>query len=124
MSQSQEVIMKPRSLCLVVLLGIAALSASSAAQVPQINEPGKPTVAQMFVINRERAEAIPVKLQAAGDVIPVYAQLARQAWEYRQLATPNENPGPALNAAGSEGWEVVALTPGDTRTVWTLKRPK
>jgi hypothetical protein len=116
--------MKRRLLCLVVLLGIAAMSASSAAQVPQINEPGKPTVAQMLVINRERGEAIPVKLQAAGDVIPVYAQLARQAWEYRQIATANEDPAPALNAAGSDGWEVVAMTPGVTRTVWTLKRPK
>jgi len=118
--------MNPRQFLLAALLGFAGLaSASPAAQTPPIvNEPGKPTVAQMLIINRDRAEAIPVKLQGAGDVIAVYAQLARQAWEYRQIATANEDPAPALNAAGLEGWEVVAMTPGAARTVWTLKRPK
>lgn len=117
--------MNRRLLCLLVLLGIAGLSSSSAAQGPVVNEPGKPTVAQMLVVNRERAEAIPVKLQTTGDVIPVYAQLARQAWEYRQLSTANaDDPTSALNAAGLEGWEIVGMTPGSVRTVWTLKRPK
>jgi hypothetical protein len=118
--------MKPRSFLLVAFLGAAGLSsASPAAQAPIVNEPGKPTIGRMLIINRERAEAIPVTLQGAGDVIPVHAQLARQAWEYRQLATPNaDDASPSLNAAGIDGWEVVAMVQGPVRTVWTLKRPK
>ena len=111
---------------LLPLIALACLSsASTAAQAPVVNEPGKPTVGRMLVVNRAGGEAIPVRVEGASDAIPVAARFARQAWEYRLLAAPaGEDPTPALNALGGEGWELTAVSTTATRTLWTFKRPK
>jgi hypothetical protein len=120
--------MKSRAFLLVGLLAAAGASSASPAaqaQAPVVNEPGRPTLARMLIINKDRTEAIPVTVQSGGDAIPVHAQLARQAWEYRQLSTANvDDASTALNGAGAEGWEVVAASTAPGRTVWTLKRPR
>ena len=132
-----------RLLLVAALLVSASLSsASPAAQAPVRNEPGMPTIGRIFVLNKERGEAIPVNVQSAGDVIPVTvmgapavtlaantalgARTLRQAWEYRQLSLPiAADPTEALNAAGAEGWEAVgAASGGASRTTWILKRPR
>jgi hypothetical protein len=119
---------------------------SAADQVGQAgNDPGRATQARVYVLNRDRADAIPVTIQAVASTEPlrvalagtpsftltettvVNARAARQNWEYRQvqlLATAD--PTPALNGAGADGWELtgppVVLASGDMRFI--LKRPR
>jgi hypothetical protein len=126
------------------LSGGGRAAAQQTVQVP--NEPGKPTQARVYVVNRDRAEAIPVTLYAGvganeamrviwagsptvtlNDAAPVPTRAARQNWEYRQIMVrATEDPTPALNTAGGEGWEAlgpgVPLAGGDVRYV--LKRPR
>jgi len=129
-----------RSLIVCGLLGGAALAGASSTFARQ-NQPGMPTLAQVQVLNRDRAEAIPVKVQNTGDYLPVIvvgtptvslAQnsivgtlSARQVWEYRRVVVPTASDAtPTLSEAGLQGWEVVhAMTVG-ANGVWTLKRPK
>ena len=92
-------------------------------------------------MNRDRVEAIPVKVQNTGDSLPVivaglppvsFAQntivstlSARQVWEYRRLALPTSaDSTPALSEAGFQGWEVVHGMTVGSNLVWTLKRPR
>lgn len=126
-----------------VLSGLASASsrAQGAAVRPPQNEPGAPTVARVFVLNHDRADAVPVTVHSAGDVLPVavasmpavslaadtamVARAARQRWEYRELARPaGDDAVDALNEAGMDGWEAVGATPVGGRTVWLLKRPR
>src|SRR5262245_44444187 len=103
--------------------------------------PGYPTIGEVFVLNRDRADALPVKIQSTGDVVPVTfaseptvnvspkavvaTRIVRQAWEYRQLVLKTaEDPTAALNAAGNDGWEAVGATASGTVVSWTLKRPR
>jgi hypothetical protein len=128
-------------LVLAGMLG-AGLAASSPALVAgQQNQPGFPTLAKVHVLNRERTEAVPVKVQGGGDVLPVSVvgeptvvllptavvstRTARQLWEYRRIVVAaKEDPTAALNSAGGEGWEAVgSATLGET-IVWMLKRPR
>ena len=129
-----------RSLIVCGLLGGAALAGASSTFARQ-NQPGLPTLAQVHILNRDRADAIPIKVQNTGDYLPVivvgtpsvsFAQnsivgtlSARQVWEYRRVVVPIANDATAtLSEAGLQGWEVVhAMTVG-ANGVWTLKRPK
>ena len=129
-----------RSLIVCGLLGVAALVGASSTFARQ-NQPGLPTLAQVHILNRDRADAIPIKVQNTGDYLPVivvgtpsvsFAQnsivgtlSARQVWEYRRVVVPIANDATAtLSEAGLQGWEVVhAMTVG-ANGVWTLKRPK
>jgi hypothetical protein len=137
-----------RRVILVALLsclgsgGRTAIAEQQAVQVPP--DPGRPTQAKVYIINRDRADAVPVTIQAvaAKEAVrvsvsgtptvelsntPVNVRRARQVWEYRQITAPaNVDPTPALNTAGGEGWELVGtpvtLANGDAR--FLLKRPR
>jgi hypothetical protein len=116
--------------------GVAVL-----AQQPE-NQPGMPTVARTFVLNRAASEAIPVVIHAGLDVQPVSvlgvpavslapdsavaARASRQPWEYRRLLLgADEDPTGALNEAGLEGWDAVGLMSlGPDRSALILKRPR
>jgi len=117
--------MKPRMLLLPLVAFACFSSASPGAQVPVINEPGKPTIGRMVVVNQDRSEAIPVRVEGAGETLPVAARLARQAWEYRLLSVPpGDDPSSALNTFGGDGWELVTVSTAGARSLWTFKRPK
>jgi hypothetical protein len=122
------------------LAGAAGLVSAQAPASPG-NQPGLPTLAQVHILNRDRAEAVPVKVQNTGDSLPVIvvgetavtwnptaivgARAARQTWEYRRLVVPAaDDATPALNAAGLEGWEAVGAASVSSNVVWTLKRPR
>jgi hypothetical protein len=129
-----------RSLIICGILAGAALAGASSTFARQ-NQPGMPTLAQVYIQNRDRSEAIPIKVQNTGDSLPVivvgmptvsFAQnavvgtlSARQIWEYRRLVVPVATDATSvLSEAGLQGWEVVhAMTVG-SNGVWTLKRPK
>jgi hypothetical protein len=135
-----------RSLVVGLLLGGVFLAHSSSSldaqqPPPTQNLPGMPTLARVHVLNRDRAEAVPVKIQNIGDSLPVIVvgeplvqmapttvlgvRTARQVWEYRrQLVPVADDPTPALNAAGLDGWEAVGSLVVGSNTVWTLKRPR
>jgi hypothetical protein len=91
--------------------------------------------------DRDRGDAIPIKVQNTGDSLPVIVagmpavtlapntvistMSSRQIWEYRRLVVPTANDAtPSLNEAGLQGWEVVNAATAGTNTVWTLKRPR
>ena len=118
-------------------------AAQQGVQVP--NEPGRAAQARVYVTNRDRADAMPVTLQGVASTDPlrvtwsgtpavtlsetstVPARAVRQNWEYRQITMrATEDPTPALNTAGGEGWEALGppllMQNGDVRFV--LKRPR
>jgi hypothetical protein len=122
------------------IVGAAAFVGASLTVVAQ-NQPGLPTLAQVHVINRDRGDAVPVKVQNTGDSLPVVlvgeptisispaavvgTRSARQVWEYRRIVVAaTADATPALAAAGLEGWEAVAAITSGSNAVWTLKRPK
>ena len=129
-----------RPIVICGIVGAAALAGASMTFASQ-NQPGLPTLAQVHILNRDRADAVPVKVQNTGDSLPVMlvgeptvavsanaivaTRSARQVWEYRRIVVPAANDAtPALAAAGLEGWEAVSALTSGTNTVWTLKRPK
>ena len=129
-----------RLLIVCGILGGAALAGASSTFARQ-NQPGLPTLAQVQVLNRDRADAIPIKVQNTGDSLPViitgtpsvsFAQnsivgtlSARQIWEYRRLVIATANDvTPSLNEAGLQGWEAINAVTAGTNTIWMLKRPK
>jgi hypothetical protein len=134
--------MKPRPLIVSVLAAGAlavALPLLVAGQTP--NQPGQPTLARVHILNRDRAEAVPVKVQNTGDSLPVVlvgeptvslaasavvaTRSARQVWEYRRIVVgAGDDPTAALNAAGTEGWEAVSGLAAGTGATWLLKRPR
>ena len=120
--------------------------AAAGQQVPvplPDNDPGRPTSNRVYVINRDRSDAIPVSVR---DVVsteplpvtitgspsvalsgPIEIRVVRHAWEYRQMTLPaGEDPTAALNAAGAEGWEAIGppilISNNSARLI--LKRPK
>lgn len=126
---------------------LAILSSASPAllarqRAPLVaNEPGMPTIARMYIMNRDAAEAIPVTLHNGSDVQPVAvmsmppvslapgagltARAARQNWEYRRVVVAGtQDPSTALNEAGAEGWEAVSALAGPTGLQVLLKRPR
>jgi hypothetical protein len=129
-----------RSLVVCGILGGAALAGASSTFARQ-NQPGMPTLAQVYILNRERGDAIPIKVQNTGDALPVIVSglppislaqntmvsslSARQLWEYRRLAVPIASDStPALSEAGLQGWEVVHGMTVGSNLVWTLKGPR
>ena len=129
-----------RTLIVCAILGGVALAGASSTFARQ-NQPGLPTLAQVHVLNRDRVDAIPIKVQNTGDSLPViivgtpsvsFAQnsivgtlSARQIWEYRRLVIATANDvTPSLNEAGLQGWEAVNAVTAGTNTIWMLKRPR
>jgi hypothetical protein len=127
---------------------LAVLSAASPAlfarqRAPLVaNEPGMPTIARMYVLNRDATEAIPVTVHGGSDVLPVAVmslptvtlaqgttlstRAVRQAWEYRRVnVAAGQDPTVALNEAGDEGWEAVSVS-ATTAGAWhvLMKRPR
>jgi hypothetical protein len=128
-----------RSIVICGAVGAAAFLGASITFAQ--NQPGLPTLAQVHILNRDRGDAVPVKVQNTGDSLPVVlvgeptvalatnaivgTRSARQVWEYRRIAVPVASDAtPALTAAGLEGWEAVAAVTSGTNAVWTLKRPR
>jgi hypothetical protein len=129
-------------------LVLAVLSSASSTvlarqRAPLVaNEPGMPTIARMYIMNRDPGESIPVTLHSGSDVQPVAVmslppvalavganvgtRTVRQAWEYRRVnVAAAQDPTGALNEAGGEGWEAVSasMTTGGAWQV-LLKRPR
>ena len=129
--------------CAAAIAGRAILSAQPSV-VAQQNDPGKPTLAKVYILNRGQADAVPVTLhgvaaapiQVAITGIPAMTLTSsatldvrsfRQSWEYQQLiVSAGEDPTARLNSAGAEGWEAtgaaLSLPNGTTRVI--LKRPR
>jgi hypothetical protein len=124
--------MKKRLVFALFLGLIAGPAAGSRGVQAQDNVPGFPTVGRMQILNRTRAEAVPVVVHGSADPVPVVvlsapaAPAARQMWEYREVRVkPEESALAALSAAGLEGWEAVGSAVGvDDAVVWVLKRPR
>jgi hypothetical protein len=112
------------------------------ARQQQENVPGFPTLARVYVLNREPLDAIGVRVQDATVTLPVAVtgtanvalapnavvatRQTRQGWEYRQLtATASQDVAELLNKVGTEGWEAVGTVPsaGNSLTL-ILKRPR
>ncbi|MEO7191188.1 MAG: hypothetical protein ABI051_09045 [Vicinamibacterales bacterium] len=131
---------------LVSAAGLLALVSvgigSSVLLARQQNQPGLPTVGRMLILNRERAEAIPVTVQG-GDALSVVlmgnpavslvpnaavaTHAARQSWEYQQIQAPAATDlSVALTNAGANGWEAVGVVPaiGASPATILLKRPR
>lgn len=130
----------------MVLAGVAASGGGRTSAADQVqNDPGRATQARVYVTNRDRADAVPVTIQAVAATEPlrvalsgtpsftlsdttiVNARASRQNWEYRQAQlSATADPTPALNGLGAEGWELVGppmtLPSGELRYV--LKRPR
>lgn len=106
------------------------------------NDPGMPTIARMYVLNRDASESIPVTIHGGSDVQPVAVmsmpsvtlaagstvgtRAVRQAWEYRRVSVAaGQDPASALNEAGGEGWEAVSASV-TTAGAWQvlMKRPR
>jgi hypothetical protein len=125
----------------VLLAGGIVMQRASAQESTQY--PGQPTRANVWIQNRGGIEAVPVRIEDVASESPLRVQVAgiprvtmdpgavlqvrpvRQSWEYRAVSVaPGQNPVPALNSAGADGWETtgVALLSGGT-TVVLMKRP-
>ena len=107
---------------------------------PQEGMPGRGTQARMYILNRDKSDAIPVTIVSADPVratitgtvrvdpeswTNVKAAALRQAWEYRTLSVGANDPSPVLNGAGADGWELAAAFPGGGGTTQlVLKRPR
>ena len=129
-------------------LALAVLSSASSTllarqRAPLVaNEPGMPTIARMYVMNREPGDSIPVTIRGGSDVQPVAvmslppvtlalnaavtSKAARQIWEYRRVSVAaGQDPVGTLNEAGGEGWEAVSVSMMPTGAWQVLmKRPR
>ena len=130
-------------LSVIVLLTAGAAAMQRALTQDSTQYPGQPTRANVWIQNRGDLEAVPVsienvstesalRVELAGvprvTVDPasvVQVRTARQAWAYRSVSVAaGQDPVPALNGAGADGWETtgVAISSGGA-TVILLKRP-
>ena len=123
---------------LVLGIILAPLTWSVLAARQQPNQPGMPTIARTYILNSEPGDAVPVRLVSGTDVQPVTimapvtlapttvvaTRVSRQFWEYRQITVAAGADGvAALNAAGADGWEAVAMTSaGSSGSTVILKR--
>lgn len=122
-----------RLLIIVSACTLATASSGLGAQqtAPAVNRPGMPSVARMYILNKGLAEAVPVALQNAGEILPVAvmsapaSRVARQSWEYRQVATSSgQDLSVTFNILGADGWEAVgAVSGGPGLNTWLFKRP-
>jgi hypothetical protein len=126
----------------VVLAGLAAASAVIGARQQPVNPPGLPTPARIEVTNRGPAEALPVLVQAGGEIQPVAVMSAPvlslapntvvatearpQRWEYRVISSKGvDDLVSALDRAGADGWEAVGVVPAPAGVTQVLvKRPR
>ena len=103
----------------MVVAGVLGAGIGSAVVLAQDNLPGRPSIARMFVLNRQRSEAIPVTLQggdvAAGRLIgtplvtlapnaAVAAHASRQSWEYQPVELRAGSDPTAALERGGHGW--------------------
>lgn len=130
----------------IMWFGVGVMATLAVAgTVAQQNAPGLPTRADVHVMNRDIADAVPVVIVGlAARSVPVNVAVvgtpmveltpttvvttrrSRQGWEYRQIVvSAGADPSPALNAAGNDGWEAVGAssTPGGG-AIWIMKRPR
>jgi hypothetical protein len=132
----------PFAVATSILLLAGAITIAAPGQ--NTERPGYPTRPSVWVENRGPGEAVPVVLQAVATPSPLPVQLAgtamvtidpanvlqarrtRQQWEYRTTNIPGaQDISASLNAAGMDGWEVIAVQPStQTGTVVLLKRPR
>ena len=96
------------------------------------NQAGMPTLAKVFILNRAKAEAVPVTFTDSDPLsvslvgMPAMtAHAGRQPWEYKEIVlAAGKDAASTLNEAGLDGWEVVGVTPSGTSTRYLLKRPR
>jgi hypothetical protein len=107
------------------------------------NPPGQPTNARVQVTNRGQDDAVPVVVQAGGEIQPVAVvsapvislaadahvstQVRSQNWQYRLvIAKAGEDLVALLDKAGADGWEAVGVAPtaaaAETRVI--MKKPR
>lgn len=121
----------------------AAATAMGIVAAVQTMQPGQMTEARVHILNRGRAEAIPVDLRDASpdaplrvrvvgpdntdsSTAPVRVRSTRLEWEYETVTlAADQDVAAALNRQGAAGWEttgIVLATPAGTLVV--LKRPR
>ena len=130
----------------VLASAVAMVTAGSAIlAAPQQIRPGEMTQARVWIENRNRTEAIPVTLEALGDVSKalrvevsgtpavtvtpttiVRTQRVRQTWDHRAITVAaGVDVEATLRQAGSDGWEAVAVQSAPQNgMVVLLKRPR
>ena len=107
-----------KRLTLVLCALVTAFVTTSSAQNPAQNEPGRPTTARMFVLNKARAEAIPVTIQevALAPDAPPSAPLRVAVTNAVQLsndAVVTLGPRSVTEArAGRQVWDYEEITIG------------
>jgi hypothetical protein len=113
---------------ILALGGIAVL-----ARGQSTTRPGEPTLARVWVENRQPADAIPVLVESIATPVTAHLDatstvqtvMGRQMWEYRTVALANGANGSALGAVGMEGWEAVGVVQsGTTGATILFKRPR
>jgi hypothetical protein len=124
-----------------LLAGGTAVQRASAQDGTQT--PGQPTRANVWIQNRGGLEAVPVRIEDVGTESPLRVEVAgtprvtldpgsvlavratRQSWEYRAVSVATgQDPSPALNTAGADGWETTGVAfPAAGGTLILLKRP-
>jgi hypothetical protein len=129
----------------LVLLPVVTFAQSGALPLPGQglqDQPGRPTQARFFIINKDpRTEAIPVVVAQGAEALRVTlagtptvsiegtlmadTRGMRQPWEYQQIALrEGDDAAAALNSAGAQGWELVSTLTRPNGVTFVLKRPK
>jgi hypothetical protein len=119
-----------------LLVAVAVAGAVGTLAAKQDAEPGKPTTARFYVLNKTAEEAVPVKpvapiaVEFAPSAVAALERLMTPLWEYREITVdPQPEPrgstlGQLLNLTGSQGWEVCGVvTAADGKQVVLMKRP-
>lgn len=125
-----------RFLAAVFLVAAAVAGAVGALAAQQDAEPGKPTTARFYVLNKTAEEAVPMKavapiaVELGPSAVAALERLMTPLWEYREITVdPQSGPrgstlGQLLNLTGSQGWEVCGVVTGaDGKQVVLMKRP-
>jgi len=125
--------------CLLIAGGAAAVAVAPQDGTAQ---PGQPTQARVLILNRGDAEAVPVSIENAAQILrvdlatvptvvlapgtTVQSHATRQAWEYRSVRIQaGQNAAAILNTEGADGWETAGFTLADqAATIVVLKRPR
>jgi hypothetical protein len=134
-----HIVARPLCTSAFLVCGVALLAA------PTQDYPGQMTQAKTLILNRGRAEAIPVIVQndepplrvhvtnfpaQTSDAIPLRVQVTNfpqpKVWEYRVLTMPSgQSPIIALNEAGQQGWELSGSgVPVQNGLLFVLKRTR
>jgi hypothetical protein len=125
--------MTRRVTAMAIVLAAAATAGTAAFQrsADQDNQPGHATFANVWVQNRDLADAIPARLVGHSIVALEAATLVNtrasaQSWSYRTVAVrADDDVAAALATAGLDGWEAVGVTSAAAeRVVVLLKKPR